>query len=91
VILVELILLGDLLDAMEHALAEEPGIEPAPQTEVAKRVECGPPTLMFSGVQRPVTARTFRQRLRTAKSLVSTGDALSGLMVVACGFIRQPS
>jgi hypothetical protein len=38
-----------------------------------------------------VTARTFRQRLRTAKSLVSTGDALSGLMVVACGFIRQPS
>jgi len=28
-----------LLDGMEHALAEEPGIEPAPQTEVAKRVD----------------------------------------------------
>jgi hypothetical protein len=28
-----------LLDDMEHALAEEPGIEPAPQTEVAKRVD----------------------------------------------------
>jgi hypothetical protein len=24
---------------MEHALADEPGIEPAPQTEVAKRVD----------------------------------------------------
>ena len=66
---IELILLGSLLDDMEHALAEEPGIEPALQTEVAKRVECGPPTLMFSGVQRPVTACTFCQRLRTAKSL----------------------
>jgi len=31
--------------------------------------KCRPPTLMFSGVQRPVTACTFRQRLRTAKSL----------------------
>jgi hypothetical protein len=31
VILVELILLGSLLDDMEHALAEELGIEPAPQ------------------------------------------------------------
>jgi hypothetical protein len=38
-ILVELILLGSLLDDMEHALAEEPGIEPAPQTEVPKRVD----------------------------------------------------
>ena len=28
-----------LLDDMEHALAEEPGIEPAPHTEVAKRVD----------------------------------------------------
>jgi hypothetical protein len=28
-----------LLDGMEHALAEEPGIEPAPQTKVAKRVD----------------------------------------------------
>jgi len=28
-----------LLDGMAHALAEEPGIEPAPQTEVAKRVD----------------------------------------------------
>jgi DNA-binding SARP family transcriptional activator len=28
-----------LLDDMEHALAEELGIEPAPQTEVAKRVD----------------------------------------------------
>ena len=28
-----------LLDDMEHALAEEPGIEPAPQTEAAKRVD----------------------------------------------------
>jgi enamine deaminase RidA (YjgF/YER057c/UK114 family) len=28
-----------LLDGMEHALAEEPGIEPTPQTEVAKRVD----------------------------------------------------
>jgi pimeloyl-ACP methyl ester carboxylesterase len=28
-----------LLDGMEHALAEEPGIEPAPQTDVAKRVD----------------------------------------------------
>jgi pimeloyl-ACP methyl ester carboxylesterase len=28
-----------LLDSMKHALAEEPGIEPAPQTEVAKRVD----------------------------------------------------
>ena len=28
-----------LLDGMKHALAEEPGIEPAPQTEVAKRVD----------------------------------------------------
>jgi hypothetical protein len=27
-----------LLDGVEHALTEEPGIEPAPQTEVAKRV-----------------------------------------------------
>jgi hypothetical protein len=69
VILVELILLGSLLDDMEHALAEELGIEPAPQTEFANWVECGPPTLMFSGVQRPVTACTFRQRLQTAKSL----------------------
>ena len=28
-----------LLDDMAHALAEEPGIEPAPQTEVARRVD----------------------------------------------------
>jgi DNA-binding SARP family transcriptional activator len=28
-----------LLEGMEHALAEEPGIDPAPQTEVAKRVD----------------------------------------------------
>jgi len=68
VILVELILLGSLLDDMEHALAKEPGIEQAPQIQVAKWVECGP-TLMFSGVQRPVTACTFRRRLRTVKSL----------------------
>ncbi len=28
-----------LLDDMAHALAEEPGVEPAPQTDVAKRVD----------------------------------------------------
>jgi hypothetical protein len=39
-----------LLDGLEHALAEEPGIEPAPQTEVAKWVD-------------PITAAWLREHL----------------------------
>ena len=43
-----------LLDDMEHALAEEPGIEPAPQTEVAKRVD-------------PIAAEWLREHLHLAR------------------------
>jgi pimeloyl-ACP methyl ester carboxylesterase len=44
-----------LLDGMEHALAEEPGIEPAPQTEVAKRVD-------------PIAAEWLREHLTSLAS-----------------------
>jgi hypothetical protein len=40
---------------MEHALAEQPGIEPAPQTEVAKRVD-------------PIAAEWLREHLTSLAS-----------------------
>jgi hypothetical protein len=44
-----------LLDGMEHAFAEQLGIEPAPQTEVAKRVD-------------PIAAEWLREHLTSLAS-----------------------
>jgi hypothetical protein len=46
---------------------------------------------VFLDEQRPVTACTFSQRLGPQRLSLSTGDALADLMVIACGFIGQPS
>lgn len=46
---------------------------------------------VFLGEQRPVTACTFSQPLGPQRLSLSTGDGLADLVVVACGFIGQPS